>query len=88
MQPIVCKLYNTLGESDYENGFIPDITMDENSAPARFLPFGNENELLLHTALGIIDGTWQPSTPEEESFSTILSNSVARQASPAVRIDR
>ena len=91
MQPIVCKLYNALTESDYENGFTADISMDENSDPARFLPFGNEDEQLLYTALSVIDGTWQDSNTTEEVSSLhikTLRNSVARQASHAVHIDK
>ena len=88
MQPIVCKLYNALAESDYENGFTADIPMDENTDAARFLPFGNENEQLLHTALSVIDGTWTTDEPQTSALHiATLGNSVARQATHSVRID-
>ena len=88
MQPIVCKLYNALAESDYENGFTADIPMDENTDAARFLPFGNEDEQLLHTALSVIDGTWTTDEPQTSALHiTTLGNSVARQATHSVRID-
>ena len=88
MQPIVCKLYNALAESDYENGFTADIPMDENTDAARFLPFGNEDEQLLHTALSVIDGTWTTDEPQTSALHiATLGNSVARQATHSVRID-
>ena len=90
MQPIVCKIYNALSESDYEDGFAADYPLNENSDMARFLPFGNEDELFLHTALGLIDGTLQ--TEEAVSASSLritpLHSSVAGRACPSVRIDR
>ena len=91
MQPIVCKIYNSLSESDYENGFTADYSVSENSDQARFLPFGNENELLLYTALGLIDGSLQQ-TEEARLTSSLrvvpLNSSIARRACGAVSIDR
>ena len=86
MSPIVCKIYNSAGESDYENGFPADVRVDENSDVARFLPFGNPDELMLNTALGLINGT-QPETPSENHLrTTVLQNSVKRKAAQAVRV--
>nr|WP_320058276.1 S41 family peptidase [uncultured Bacteroides sp.] len=58
LQPIVCKLYNASGKSEYGKvGFIPDYKRDEAETLDKFLPFGDTNELLLSTALGLIGGT-------------------------------
>lgn len=91
MQPIVCKIYNALSESDYENGFAADYSVDENSDQARFLPFGNEDELLLYTALGLIDGSLQQ-TEEARQTSPLrivpLNSSITRRACRSVSINR
>ncbi|MDE6347127.1 MAG: peptidase S41, partial [Bacteroides sp.] len=52
MNPIVCKIYNSEGESDYESGFRPTLSeymVNETSNLARFLPFGDTDEALLST---------------------------------------
>lgn len=88
MQPIVCKIYNSRMESDYENGFSADIVADENSSLPRFLPFGDENELLLYTALSLIDGTWGGNMETSTGIRIIpLRNSISRRCQHAVRID-
>ena len=88
MRPIVCKLYNALHESDYAEGFPADVAVDENSDMARFLPFGNPDELMLHTALDLINGNG--SLPETQSTTqkktTVVYNSVGRKASKAVEM--
>lgn len=92
MNPIVCKIYNSEGKSDYESGFQPAYSgyvVNEMSDMSRFLPFGDTNEALLSTALGAIGGSMQPPAQEEESRSlkvTTLANSIDRRASHAVRI--
>lgn len=65
MHPIVCEIYNSQNSTDYANGFIPSVILDEESVPAgegyvrivEVLPLGDENERLLHAALQMIDGT-------------------------------
>ena len=87
MSPIVCKIYNSAGESDYENGFEADEKVDENSDMAHFLPFGNPNELLLGTALGLIQGNVAASYRQKPNRqTTVLHNSIARRAAKSVRI--
>lgn len=88
MSPIVCKIYNARGESDYEQGFQPDVSLNENSDMARFLPFGNPDELMLHTALEMIGGALP--TPGEPSGlkMEVRHNSVGRKAAPTVQVDR
>lgn len=51
LQPIVYKIYNSLMESDFEQGFEPDIEVREN-----FAPFGDLNESFLSAALNAIAG--------------------------------
>ena len=54
MQPIVVKVYNSLNQSDYSNGFIPDI---ENKDNKLFIyPLGDTREELLSQALEQITG--------------------------------
>ncbi|KAA6340996.1 putative CtpA-like serine protease [termite gut metagenome] len=61
LRPIICKIYNSEDKSDYENGFIPDYTADESldTNINSFLDFGNPDELLLNTALRLINGTYK-----------------------------
>lgn len=88
MRPIVCKLYNARHESDYAEGFPADVEVDENSDMARFLPFGNPDELMLYTALDLINGNASlPETPDmTQKKTTVVYNSVRRKASKAVEM--
>jgi len=56
MQPIVFQSYNKNGESDYSQGFIPDIAIDESKYWNHILPLGDRNEALLKAALDDISG--------------------------------
>jgi len=56
MQPIVFQIFNSLGQSDYTFGFEPDIEVVEWTYWNNILPFGDENEILLKTALDDIRG--------------------------------
>lgn len=88
MSPIVCKIYNAQGESDYEQGFQPDIPLDENGDLARFLPFGNPDELMLNTALGLIGGDLSVAPSAAGFKSEVKHNSIAVRAARAVEIER
>lgn len=87
MHPIVCKIYNAEGTSDYEQGFDANIQVNENSDLSRFLPFGDENELLLGTALSVIDGSW---AAENASSATTriqpIHTSIKQRATHSVRL--
>lgn len=88
MSPIVCKIYNSKGKSDYEQGFTPNLAVNENSDLARFLPFGNPNELMLYTALGVIDGSIDiPEKKISSSKTSVITNSIERRGSHAVKIN-
>ncbi len=56
MQPIVFQIYNKLDQSDYTNGFVPDILVEEFRYWDAILPFGDENEVVLKAALDDIRG--------------------------------
>jgi C-terminal processing protease CtpA/Prc len=90
MAPIVCQLYNSQNSSDYARGFAPDYPLNENQYLANFLPFGNENELLLGTALALIDGTYppdEPGTPDTRSLPPPVRVSSVDQRATAVRLN-
>ena len=59
MQPIVVKIANSAGVSDFINGLVPDIQMEEDIA--NLLPFGDQNETLLKVVLNDIQGLPQKS---------------------------
>jgi carboxyl-terminal processing protease len=54
MQPIVVKSYNSANESNYAEGFFPDIVDIDNSLQLK--PLGDENEALLSLAIDHIRG--------------------------------
>lgn len=88
MSPIVCKIYNSKRESNYEAGFKPQYQIDENSNLSQFLPFGDPKESLLSTALSIIDGSYTPgSKTRSVATSADISNSIERRAANGVRIN-
>ena len=76
LQPIVMKAYNSLGNSDYSAGFIPDIEVSENS---ELVPFGNTADPLLGAALGAISGSARFGIPSEAETPRIVGNSVSRK---------
>ena len=58
MQPITFQIFNSLGQSDYANGFdpLPSNMIDELDFSTEILPFGDLNEALLRKTLDIIIG--------------------------------
>ncbi|MFD0762240.1 S41 family peptidase [Lutibacter aestuarii] len=65
MQPIVFQIYNKLGQSDYIQGFAPDIEVVEYNYWNNILPFGDENEVVLKAALDDIKGISSRMTPSK-----------------------
>ena len=55
IQPIVVKVYNSLDQSEYGGGFVPDLVHEDNSLWLR--PLGDPAEALLSQAIGQITGT-------------------------------
>lgn len=56
MQPIVFQSFNKNGESDYTQGFKPEIEVDESNYWNNILPLGDPSEALLKAALNDIRG--------------------------------
>lgn len=54
MQPIVVKVYNSLNQSDYSNGFIPNLENLDNNLI--IYPLGDMNETMLNQAITHITG--------------------------------
>ena len=54
MQPIVLQMFNSRDESEYENGFVPDVTILDNDLLLR--PLGDPEERLLSVAIEEITG--------------------------------
>ncbi|MDD2799017.1 MAG: S41 family peptidase [Bacteroidales bacterium] len=56
LHPITLKLYNSAGESNYSDGFIPtgNNYINEYESGADFLPLGNTKELVLNRTLQIM----------------------------------
>jgi carboxyl-terminal processing protease len=55
LQPIVVKVYNSLDQSDYSNGFNPNVIHEDRNL--YLYPLGDEREALLAQAIGQITGT-------------------------------
>lgn len=55
LQPIVVKVYNSLGQSDYSTGFTPDVLHKDNGII--LYPLGDPREALLSQAVAQITGT-------------------------------
>jgi carboxyl-terminal processing protease len=55
MQPIVVKVYNSLDESNYSDGFAPNVINEDNDLI--LYPLGDVRESMLSTALGEITGS-------------------------------
>jgi C-terminal processing protease CtpA/Prc len=68
MQPIVVKIANASGVSDFVNGLVPDYQSEEDIA--NLLPFGDPNETLLRVALNDIQGL--PLTGKKSLKSEVL----------------
>jgi carboxyl-terminal processing protease len=89
LQPIICKLYNANDESDYVNGFTPTYECDESASIEQFKPFGDTDELLLNTALGLISDSVSIATNVTTRSKLSLkkvANSLDRKASNGVII--
>ena len=54
MQPIIVKMSNSLGVSDFVNGLVPDIKSTEDIA--NLMPFGDQGETMLNVVLNNLKG--------------------------------
>jgi len=71
------KVYNALGQSDYANGFVPDLYDGDNSM--LLYPLGDVRETLLSEAIGQITGTSTIGRQEQHERKTILGTSIERK---------
>jgi hypothetical protein len=55
MQPIIVKVYNSLDQSDYSDGFQPDVVHPDNNLFV--YPLGDPREALLGLAIAQITGS-------------------------------
>jgi carboxyl-terminal processing protease len=87
MQPIVTKLLNNAGQSDYTNGFTPQIQDDDNSL--YLYPLGDPREVLLSKTITQITGIAQPTrTMKSENVGELLYHSLdLKKRSGVVTVD-
>ena len=87
MQPIITKIFNSNGQSDYTNGFIPQELDEDNSI--HLYPLGDTRERLLSKAIATITGTPLPARMEKtEKAGELLFHSLdAKKRSGIVTID-
>lgn len=83
LQPIIGQLYNSLNFTDYANGFIPNVAIDEMESLDTFLPLGDANELMLKKALSFIDGEAIPPLVNKTKATTsrVIGSSLDRKRS-------
>ncbi|WP_226331978.1 S41 family peptidase [Echinicola marina] len=85
MLPIVSKSFNSQGQSDYGEGFTPNIPINEFAF--RLLPFGDTNEVLLKGAIEQITGI--SSGDRLKTFDRkVLDNSLVRKPRFGKMIER
>lgn len=77
MQPIVIKTINKDGFGEYQDGLVPTVLQAENSGNLGVL--GNENEPLLSTALGLINGSGKFTPQDNQRFGKEFKSSKSLQ---------
>lgn len=77
MQPIVFRIFNKNGESDYIQGFQPNIEVKEWYFWNSILPFGDENEQVLKAALDHIRGISSRAS-KSVKFAEIKAESISK----------
>lgn len=82
--PTVSKSYNSRDESDYGNGFVPNIEAIERTE--RLRQFGDVNEILLRTAISQITGT-PPAGRYEKLDRRDLGNTIDLKVRSGVMIE-
>jgi C-terminal processing protease CtpA/Prc len=73
LQPIIMKAYNSLGQSEYTAGFVPDVEIYE---PLDLVPFGDTEDPLLSQAIGMITGSARMAKQPQNEMLHILELSV------------
>jgi C-terminal processing protease CtpA/Prc len=75
MQPIVVKISNVDGFSDYGNGFTPNMPVNEHSS-VQLKPLGDTEELMLQTTLDVIFGTSRTRTKATNHIASFVGSSI------------
>ena len=70
ISPIVLHIKNADGNADYEDGFVPDIKLEELFVNNTLYPLGDRMEMLLSAAFNQILNTGLKSTPIENTEHT------------------
>lgn len=80
MHPITFYIYNSNDEADYEDGFVPDINLNEFGTMNQMYELGDPRELLLNRAITQITGTRsaQIEEPAASSVSKLIYSSLDR----------
>ncbi|MEP5340446.1 MAG: S41 family peptidase [Algibacter sp.] len=89
MQPIVFQIFNKNNESDYTQGFFPDIEVKEYEFWNNILLFGDENEVVLKAALDDIRGITTKTEPSKigENSKILKTESLTRKFENEMYID-
>ena len=74
MQPIVVKVYNSLNQSDYSNGFSPDVENKDNDL--FIYPLGDTREELLSKAIEKITGIPSPGRKASVEKKKVIGHSL------------
>lgn len=74
MQPIVVKVYNSLNQSDYSQGFVPNIENKDNNL--FIYPLGDIREELLSKAIEQITGTPAPGRKGQVIHQEVIGHSL------------
>lgn len=78
MQPVVVKSYNKLNQSNYSEGFIPDVANNDNDLV--IYPLGDPNENLLSLAVAEITGVGgRIGMPDRKTRGKMLGTSMDRK---------
>lgn len=79
LRPVVCEVLNIEEKADYENGFQPDLSVNQYAYPQAVLPLGNPDEIMLNTVLNIIAGNIElPKKEPATQMTAVKSFSVKR----------
>lgn len=71
--PITFRVYNSLDQSDFSHGFVPDHVIDEMDSMEPFYNLGDTRETLLAKAISLITGTAAPAGVNVKSASHSMS---------------
>ncbi|MCX2678533.1 S41 family peptidase [Galbibacter sp. EGI 63066] len=71
LQPIVFHIFNSQEESNYGDGFTPDVSIQEAAFTANILPFGDPNEALLRATLDHLGGVSAKSQQLKSNYQLI-----------------